>query len=149
MEREMENRKQQLEEYKRILKPLLTYLPWLEKNVRTSVSHTYDGSEVGACIMGFPVYDSTLMSFIREASRSELMDRNYRYVYTRGHIKTHDQERRAIASATIKEWNVLCGVLSNYVLGGRTRSVLWSEGVSENIFYLVLSKMQEITEIWD
>jgi len=54
-----------------------------------------------------------------------------------------------IADATIKEWGILCGILSNYVLGGRTRSTLWSEAVQERIFYLVINKMVEIVEFWD
>ena len=149
MERELENRRQQVEEYKRDLVPLLRYLPWLEKSMGTKVSRTYDGSEMGEKVMGFPVYDGTLMNFVREASKSAFMDRNYRYVYTRNHIKSHDDERKVIASATIKEWGILCGILSYYVLGGRTRSTLWSEAVTENIFYLVVSKMCEIVEYWD
>ena len=39
--------------------------------------------------------------------------------------------------------------LSKYVLGGRTKGNLWSEAVSEQIFYLVLKQMQEIIEFWD
>lgn len=33
--------------------------------------------------------------------------------------------------------------------GGRTKGNLWSEAVSERIFYLVLKQMQEIIEFWD
>lgn len=149
MERETENRRQQVEEYKKALLPLLRYLPWLEKSVGTKVSRNYDGSDMGEKLMGFPVYDGTLMNFVREAGNSVFMDRNYRYVYTRNRIVTHDDERKAIANATIKEWGILCGILSHYVLGGRTRSVLWSEAVQEQIFYLVINKMVEIVEFWD
>ncbi len=149
MERETENRKQQVEEYKQALVPLLRYLPWLEKSVGTTVSRTYNGSDLGEKIMGFPVYDGTLMNFVREAGNSVFMDRNYRYVYTRNRIVTHEDERKVIEKATIKEWGILCGILSNYVLGGRTRSTLWSEAIQERIFYLVINKMCEIIEYWD
>ena len=149
MERETENRRQQVEGYKQALLPLLRYLPWLEKSVGTKVSHTYNGADVGEKLMGFPVYDGTLMSFVRDAGNSIFMDRNYRYVYTRNRIVTHDDERRLIAGATIKEWGILCGILSYYVLGGRTKSSLWSEAVQEQIFYLVIRKMVEIVEFWD
>lgn len=149
MERETENRRQQVEEYKQALLPLLRYLPWLEKSVGTQVSRTYNGADMGEKLMGFPVYDGNLMGFVREAGNSIFMDRNYRYVYTRNRIVSHDDERKAIANATIKEWGILCGILSNYVLGGRTRSTLWSEAVQEQIFYLVINKMVEIVEFWD
>ncbi|MBE5866297.1 MAG: hypothetical protein E7292_08830 [Lachnospiraceae bacterium] len=149
MERETENRRQQVEEYKQALLPLLRYLPWLEKSVGTQVSRTYNGADMGEKLMGFPVYDGNLMGFVREAGNSIFMDRNYRYVYTRNRIVSHDDERKVIADATIKEWGILCGILSNYVLGGRTRSTLWSEAVQERIFYLVINKMVEIVEFWD
>lgn len=97
----------------------------------------------------FPVYDATLMSFIKEASKSALMEKNYSYTYTRNHIKTHDDERRLIRAAELKDWDILRGILSKYVLGGRTKAVLWSEAVQENIFVMVLEKMRKIIEFWD
>ena len=99
--------------------------------------------------MTIPVYDSNLMSFVKEAANSPLMDRNYPYVYTRNHIRTHEDERRIITRAGVKEWDILRGILSKYVLGGRTKSALWSQGVQENIFYLVLRQMVQIIEYWD
>lgn len=144
-----EYRQQLLEEYKQMVVPLLKYLPWLEKNAGQSVSYNYEGPDMTEHSMSFPVYDSNLMSFIREASGSKLMDRNYLYVYTRNHIKTHEDERKIIAHAGLKEWDILRGILSKYVMGGMTRSVLWTQGVQENIFYLVLKQMQEIIEYWD
>lgn len=149
MEQEMEYRRQQLEEYKRELMPLLRYLPWLEKSAGTSVSRSYNGAEMGERVMSFPVYDSTLLSFVREAAKTGFMDRNYRYIYTRNRILSHEDERRVIQNAGLKEWGMLCGILSKYVLGGQTKGVLWSEAVQEGIFYLVIRKMCEIIEFWD
>ena len=54
-----------------------------------------------------------------------------------------------IQKAGWKEWDILRGILSKYVLGGRTKGNLWSEAVSEQIFYLVIRQMQEIIEFWD
>ncbi len=149
MEQELEYRKQQLQEYKQTLAPLLRYLPWLEKSAGTSASRYYDGTDVGEKLMSFPVYDGTLLGFVREAAKSSFMDRNYRYIYTRNHIVSHDDERRMIESAGLKEWGILCGILSRYVLGGQTKGVLWSEAVQEKIFYLVIHKMCDIIEFWD
>lgn len=149
MQQEIEYRKQQLEEYKKALVPLLRYLPWLEKSAGTSVSRNYDGAEMGEQVMSFPVYDGTLLSFVREAKKTVFMDRNYRYIYTRNRIQNHEDERKMIESASLKEWGILCGILSKYVLGGQTKATLWSEAVQERIFYLVVLKMCEIIEFWD
>lgn len=149
MEQETEYRRQQVEEYKKTLMPLLRYLPWLEQSAGKNASRMYQGVEGEQSVLSFPVYDGTLMNFVREAQRSSFMDKNYRYVYTRNRIMNHDDERKIIRNATIKEWDLLCGILSKYVLGGRTKGMLWNEAVTEQIFYLVILKMSEIIEFWE
>lgn len=150
MEQGMQYRQQQVEEFKRELEPLLRYLPWLEKSAGNTASRQYSGSGAGeAGTMGFPVYDGTLLNFVREAARTGFMDRNYHYVYTRNRIRSHDDERKRIQGADIKEWDILCGILSKYVLGGQSRANLWNEAVRERIFYLVVKRMKEIIEYWD
>ena len=149
MEQSTEYRQQMLEEYKQVAMPLLRYLPWLEKNMGQTASTLYQGEEANEGALHFPVYDSTLMSFVREASKSSLMDRNYRYVYTRNRIRTHEDERKLITTAELKDWDILRGILSMYVMGGMTKGSLWSEAMQENIFYLILKQMQKIIEFWD
>ena len=149
MEQSMEYRQQLIQEYKQQTIPLLRYLPWLEKNAGQLGSTLYQGTDANENALHFPVYDSTLMSFVREASKSPLMYRNYSYVYTRNGIKSHEDERRIITSAELKDWDMLRGILSKYVLGGRTKALLWSEAVQENIFFLVMKQMQKIIEFWD
>lgn len=149
MENNMEYRQQLVQEYKQATMPLLRYLPWMEKSAGRPGSSTYSGDGLGEHSITFPVYDSTLMSFVREAEKSSLMDKNYRYIYTRNRIQTHDDERRIIANADLRNWDILCGILSKYVLGGRTKSVLWSEAVQEGIFVAVLAQMRKILEYWD
>ena len=99
--------------------------------------------------MSFPVYDATLMNFVREAAASPLMNRNYVYVYTRNRIRNHADEKRLIAGAELKDWEILGGILSKYVLEGQTKASLWGEAVQEDIFLLVLRKMREIIGYWD
>ncbi len=149
MEQVTEYRHQIIEEYKAAAAPLFRYISWLEKNSGKPGSTNYQGQGFTEHSMSFPVYDSTLMSFIKEASASELMDRNYSYVYTRKRIRTHDEERKLIAGAGIKEWESLKGILSKYVLGGRVKSALWSEGLQERIYLMVLEQMRKIIEYWD
>ena len=149
MEQEIEYRQRQLEEYKAALAPLLRYLPWLEQSAGKSASRNYSGAEVGEQILSFPVYDGTLLNFVRDAKKSSFMDRNYRYIYTRNRIQNHADERRLIQKAGLKEWGILCGILSKYVLGGQTKGTYWSEAVQEQIFYLVIRQIYEIIKYWD
>lgn len=149
MEQGIQYRRGQVRDYKRQIEPLMRYLPWLEQSAGSSVSRNYNGSEQGGQTIAFPVYDGTLLNFVREAEKTGLMERNYRYIYTRNRIRSHEDERRIIQNAGIDEWNILCGILSNYVLGGRTKGVLWNEGVKERIFYLLIKRMCEIIDYWD
>lgn len=137
------------EKYKAELTPLFRYLHWLEQNAGVDNSTSYDGGEQASRTMSFPIFDSTLLSFVKEADKTSFMDKNYVYVYRRLGLKTPEDERRVIATAGIQEWNVLCGILTRYVRGGMTQSFLWKQGMSERIFYLLLAKMKEIVEFWD
>lgn len=109
--------------YKEALAPFLRYLPWFEEHAGMQTGSEYNGRQDGNSTMSFPVYDSTLLSFVREAGKSSFMNRNYAYIYTRKHMKTPEDERRVIKAATIQEWDVLCGILSKYVLGGMPRHI--------------------------
>lgn len=149
MEKDLESRQQLIEEYKREIEPLLRYLPWLRQNAGRKASSSYQRQGIGSHSISFPVYDSVLVSFVKEASASALMNRNYPYVYTRNRLRSHEDERRRIAGADLRDWDILCGILSKYVLGGRTKATLWSEAVQENIFLLVLERMHKITQYWD
>lgn len=149
MEQSLEYREQLIQTYKQTITPLLRYLSWLEQHTGKAVSTIYKGQDIEQNSVAFPVYDGTLMNFVRLASKTALMDRNYKYVYTRNHIKSHEDERRLIEKADWKDWDLLRGILSKYVLGGMVKGNLWNEGVLEGIFYLVLKKMKEIVEFWD
>ena len=149
MERDLEYRQQMIEEYSRALDPLLKYLPWMERNGGKNVSRSYQGQGIGKNSISFPVYDSNLLGFVKEASASAFMDRNYSYIYSRNRIKTHEDERRRIAAAELKDWDILKGILSRYVLGGRTKATLWNEAVEEDIFLMVLKQMRKLVDYWD
>ena len=133
-----------IQEYHDCVEPLISYLPWLEQHSKGTLSVLYQDQGISEHSLSFPVYEGTLMQFIREASRSSLMDPNYRYVYSRNFLSSHEDERRLIDSADWKTWDQLKGILSWYVLGGRTKASLWTEGVQENIYCQVLRKMQKI-----
>lgn len=149
MSQEVDIRQMIMEEYQRSVKPLMVYLPWLEQHSGREGYTVYGSDGIRENSLSFPVYDGTLMKFVRQAANTSLMDRNYRYVYTRNHLADHDLERRAVRNATYKDWGLLKGVLSYYVMGGRVKGNLWSEAVKEELFYLVLLQMKKIVEQWD
>ncbi len=150
MEHDYQYRKQIVLGYKETVMPLvLRYLPWFEKNGTQTATSQYRDEAISEHSMAFPVYNSTVINFVKEASRTNLMDKNYRYLYTRNRIQSHDDERRLIQQATWQEWDILRGILSYYVLGGMSKGMLWNEAVEEQIFCLILQKMKEIIEYWD
>lgn len=131
--------------YKSDVQKLLRYVPYLHGKKADDVSSLYESE--GA--MSFPVYDGTLLSFVKEAQQTVFMDRNYRYIYTRQNIKDHQDELKKIEQATILDMEILNGIMSKYVLGGMTKGTLWSEAVEWGIFYHILTKAQELITFWD
>ena len=148
-EKDIEYRKKVVQEYKQDVERLIRYLPWLEEKSGSNVSETYTGSGITEHSVAFPVYDSTLLGFVKEVQRTNLLDRNYRYVYTRNRIVTCQDELRAISHSDITLMDVLKGILSKYVMGGMTKGRMWSEAVRNRIFLNVVKKMKDNLEFWD
>lgn len=143
-------RQQVVNTYKPDVERLIRYLPWLEDKAAVGgVAETFEGNGIKEHSITFPVYDGTLMSFIKDVQRTSLVDRNYPYVYSQYRIRTVQDELNAIAKADIKEMNVLKGILSKYILGGMTKGRMWTEAVSNRIFLNVIRKMKENIEFWD
>ena len=142
-------RQQVVNTYKPDVEKLIRYLPWLEEKADSSVADTFEGSGIKDHSITFPVFDGTLMSFIKDVQRTGLLDRNYPYIYSQYGIRTVKDELNAISQADIKEMNILKGILSKYVLGGMTKARLWTEAVSNRIFLNVIRKMKENIEFWD
>lgn len=132
--------------YREDVAKLARYIPWLETKSGSDVMSSYRADQ---STFSFPVYDGTLMSFVKEAQATKLMNRNYRYTYSRNHIKTAKDELSLIRSASIKEFGALCDILSKYVLGGMTRAQVWREGIENRIFLEVLMKLKDLIEFWD
>lgn len=135
--------------YRPDVERLVKYIPWLESKLGTNISSIYRGEGIAEHSLAFPVYDSTLMSLVQDTRRTQLLDRNYAYVYSRNRIKTVEEEQRLIERATIKDMDALKGVLSKYILGGLTKGSIWNEGVANGSILKVLLKMKEILEYWD
>ena len=102
MDFQKDDRIDYLADYRDDMNKLLRYLPWMEEHRSAQVVSTYDGSETQKQSFSFPVYDSTLLSFVREAEKTKLMTKNYPYGYTRNGIRTTEQEIQFIRSARAK-----------------------------------------------
>lgn len=149
MNTDMEYRQRVVKEYREQVEPLLKYIPWLQNKQGAKASSTYVGDGLGEHSVPVPVYDGTLMNFVKDVQRTKLLDRNYVYVYSRLRIRTVEDEKHLIASATLREMDVLTGILAKYVMGGMTKASLWPEAVENGIYLQLLLKMKEILEFWD
>ncbi len=136
-------------EYRADIAKMAKYLPWLETKSGKDVSSTYSGDGIAEHSVAIPIYDGTLMAFIKEAKQTGLMNRNYVYTYSRNHLQTVQDEQYFIEKATIRNMREVGDILSRYVLLGMTKSVVWREGVDNRIFLNVITKMKDLIEFWD
>lgn len=137
-----------MNKYKDDVNKLAGFLNWLEQKSGTPVTAIYGDDGLSENSVAVPVYDSTLMSFVKTADATAFMDRNYRYAYTRNRLKDAKDEIEFIDNATILQMDVLGGILSNYILGGRTKARLWSEGMNNGVFLHLVRKMKELIDFW-
>ncbi len=135
--------------YKEDAVRLFAYLPWLESKKGQTTSSFYGADGIAEHSIAFPVYDSNLLRFVKEADRTCFMDRNYVYVYSRNRLKTAQDELNLIQKATIREMDNLGGILSHYILGGKRKASLWSQGVANGVYVALLYKVKELIEFWD
>jgi len=125
---------------------LLPYVRWLQDNAKSEVAQSYSNSELKS--MPFPVYDSNLLMFVKAAQSTNLIDRNYVYVYSRNHLNSAKDELMFISEAQIMDMDDLAGILSKYILTGMTKGTVWAEGVYNGVLFQVVSKMDELLNYW-
>lgn len=136
-------------EYKGEVALLLKYLPWLEaKNGRNVVSQ-YTPDSATENTMRIPTYDSTLLAFVKLADKTKFINRNYDYIYRKHRMNTAEDELRMIARARIQDMDLLGAILSKYIIKGRTKGMMWKEGVENGVFCALVNKMKELIEFWD
>lgn len=138
-----------LTDYRDDVDRLITYIPWLEKKAGEKVSKIYEDNGIGTSSVSFPVYETMLLNFVNDAQKTGLMDQNYVYVYSHKGIQNSEDEKREIEVAELKDAEVLCGILSRYVLGGMTKGSLWTEAVENGVFLAILLRMKKLLAIWD
>ena len=132
--------------YKEDVVKLCKYLNYLEVKQGEKMYRNYENQETPT--MKFPVYDSTLLSFIKVAQTTKFINKNYVYTLSKKKLKTPEDEIKFIKSAQIMDMQALGDILSKYVLKGMTKGTLWSEGVSSGVFYYLVKQMKELIEFW-
>ncbi len=146
-EADIDLRKNIIQQYQPDAKLLVRYIPWLEQKRGGKVMNSYEGEGVEKTSFTFPVYDSTLLAFVKTARGTGFMNRNYQYVYNRNRIRGVKQEIKAVREATLRDMELLSGILSRYVLGGMTKSILWPEAVENGVYLEVLYKLRELLQV--
>ena len=140
---EVNLREQIIEEYKDDLTKLLRYLPYLDKRGGKDVQSFYEGDGEHT-VIPVPVYDSTLLGFVKEVKTTKFINKNYPYIYRRWNIPTPKEERVAMETATIRDIDLFRGIISKYVLEGQRKSVMWTTAVEERIFVTALSRLRSL-----
>ena len=107
---------------------------------RENAAYYYDGEE-GQKLIQIPVYDSTLLAFVKDARKTKLMDRNYRYTYTRYKIKSVDDELRLLKHAHLRDIDLFKGILSSYVMRGQSKGSVWSDAMEQGVFLELMRRM--------
>ena len=138
-----------LMEYREDIYKLAAYLPWLTEKSGHRASQTYGQDGIAAHSLAFPVFDSNLLRFVKEAENTKFMNTNYPYIYSRYRMRNSAEEITQIQGATIQQMNILGGILSKYILGGKTKARLWSMGMEDGIFLDTIQKMKDLADFWE
>ncbi|MCI8614234.1 hypothetical protein D7V94_02730 [Parablautia intestinalis] len=149
MENENIYRQEKIEEYRLKMGKIFRYIPWLEEKAGTKLVHNYDGEKRLTHSIQIPVYDSTLLAFVKEMQGTGLMSRNYVYVYSRYGIKSVKDELKLIEQAEFGDMENILGIMAKYVLGGMTKGILWSTAVENGVFLSGLKQMKKLLDFWD
>lgn len=128
---------------------LLDYIVYLEKMNGRMVSTNYNEDGLAEHSVPFPVYDATLMQFVKDVEQTVFMNRNYRYTYTRYRIKDATDELKVIENATIRQMDVIGDILSKYIISGRTKGKVWGEGVRNGVYLAAITQAYNLIHFWE
>lgn len=132
-------------QYKDDMLKLIAYLPWLEeKSGKTKVMNNYTGDGLTEKTISFPVFDSNLLRFVKEAESTSFIDRNYVYVISRNRLRTPQDEKDFIRRQSMLQIDSIAGILSKYIIEGRSKARMWSIAMDEGIFLEVVSKFKDL-----
>lgn len=148
MENEQQNLVVMAKTYRSDVMRLAEYIPWLTEHAGQDIVRSYDGDGEQKTTLSFPVYDATLLRFVKEAKTTQFIHKNYVYIYSRNRLQSVQDELDLISRVTMKDFGILEGILSKYVLKGMVKASVWSEGVTSGVLLNVIAKMKELVEFW-
>ncbi len=142
-------RQERIRKYCEIFEPLFRYIPWLTEKQGTNTSYQYQDAQLSENTMPIKVYDSTLLGFVKDMQATQLMNRNYIYVFSRCQLRSVQDELRWIGRAELQNIEDIFDIMAKYVLGGMTKGSLWTQAVEDGIFLKSLLKIKELLCVWD
>ena len=131
------------------LTPLFAYIPYLRDKEGASTRSLLSGDAAPKSSVPVPVYDSTVLAFVKEAQKTGLIDRNYVYAYGKMNASTPSEERLAISYAKFTDIDGVIAIMAKYVLTGMTKGNMWSIAVEEGIWLHCLLKIKELLDVYD
>ncbi len=135
--------------YKKDVDALASYIPWLEEKLGAEVQQSFNNPDIIATSVPFPIYDSTMMSFIQTARNTMFMNENYVYTLTRNKLRSSEDEILFVDECkTLKDMPALGDLVAKYVLGGATKSRLWSEGVKNGVLLAAITQMRDVLHFY-
>jgi hypothetical protein len=140
---------QMLADYRQKLEPYFVYIPWFMERDGKNLAKIYESDQDISGTISVPVYESTLLGFVKSMNESGLMNRNYPYVYSKHNIRTYADELAYIEKCELRDIEDILGIIAHYVLGGMARGSLWTEAVEMGIFYHALVKIKDILSQWE
>lgn len=126
---------------------LMQYYNWIKSKSGQDISSLYTGDNIEETSMAVPVYDSTLLAFIKVAKGTEFMNRNYVYTFSRLRLRTPQDEIEAIKDSSLQEIKNIGDILSNYCYKGDVRGATWNEGLKNGVYLAILDRLKELLEI--
>lgn len=142
---------QKKNEYLDKLEPLFEYINYFKTKEGARTSSLYDGGEGDNKLQSVPVpvYDSTVLKFVKAANASGLINRNYIYAYKKIGAQNAKDERLYISGATFKDIDTVIAIMAKYVIMGQTKGGVWAEAVEEGVWLHCLIKLKELLAVYD
>lgn len=126
---------------------LLQFYGWIKKMSGTDTESYYKGDGIEESSMAVPVYDSTLLNFIKTAKKTEFMNRNYVYTISRNRLKTPQDEIQLISTCSLQDIKVIGDILSMYCFKGDVKGAVWTEGLKNGVYLAILDRLKDLLEI--
>lgn len=147
MEQDQNYRLELISKYRSQSESLFRYISYFKQKKGLRDLQFYNGESLEKTSVPVPVYDGTLLSFVKEVQRTGLVSRNWVYSYSRYGVKTAEDEHWWIGEADLKDIELLYAILGKYVLGGMTKGSMWLDATESGIFLEVLERLLVVLEV--